>query len=264
MNYALITGGSSGMGLDYAKELAKRGYNLILVALDQGETERAAEIIKGESLNVDILPLGIDLSKMDSYSTVWERVKQERPHAFVEILINNAGVLYPSHFQNMELEQISRIIMIHNYTLTMLCRLFLPPMLEREGGYILNVSSMATLFPYPFISTYSATKSYTKVFTKALRTELKGTGVKVSSIYFGAVATKLYVLPPHLEKLAIRLGVMLPSQKAVRTALKMMFRGRSGWTPGVVNKIAIAITRLIPSSLIHRIDRFATKKWNLK
>ena len=123
---------------------------------------------------------------------------------------------------------------------------------------------MATLFPYPFISTYSATKAFTKVFTKSLRTELRGSGVKVCSIYFGAVATSLYKLPPHLVKLAINLGVMIPSQKAAKIALKMMFKGRSGWTPGIVNKIAIAITRLIPSSLISKIDKFATRKRNLK
>lgn len=261
MNYALVTGGSSGMGLEYARQLAQRGYNVIIAALYQEETDAAKEKIATEFHDVDIVSIGIDLSKSDSASLLYERVRNERPDAFVEVLINNAGVLYPKHFKSMSQGEVSRIIMIHNHSTAMLCHYFLPAMLERKKGYILNISSLAAVFPYPFISLYSATKSFTKVFTRALRTELKGSGVVASSIYFGAVSTPLYNLSDKLRRLAINLGVMITPAKASGIALKMLFKGKSGKTPGLINKFAALLAMILPHCLIASIDKFVTRKW---
>ncbi|MBR5610755.1 MAG: SDR family NAD(P)-dependent oxidoreductase [Bacteroidales bacterium] len=263
MNYALVTGGSSGMGLEYVKQLAEKGYNVIIVALFQNETDAAKELVLKDYPNVDVLSVGMDLSSMDAPLELYKKVKRERPDAFVEVLINNAGILYPKHFKNMTDPQVSRIIMLHNHTTAMLCHYFLPDMLERKRGYILNISSLAAEFQYPFISLYAATKSFTKVFTRALRTELKGSGVVASSIYFGAVSTPLYNLSDNLRKLAINLGVMITPQKASRVALKMLFKGRSGKTPGLINKIALFVAMILPHSLVAMIDKFVTRKWNL-
>ncbi len=264
MNYALVTGGSSGMGLEYVKQLAQKGYNIIAVALSQEETDAVKELIAREYPNVDVLSLGMDLSCMDSPLKLYEKVKCERPEAFVEVLINNAGVLYPKHFKNMSDPQVSRIIMLHNHTTAMLCHYFLPDMLNRNRGYILNISSLAAEFHYPFISLYAATKAFTKVFTRALRTELKGSGVVASSIYFGAVSTPLYNLSDSLRKLAINLGVMITPQKASKIALKMLFKGRSGKTPGLINKIALLVAKVLPHPVVAMIDKYVTKKWNLE
>lgn len=262
MDYALITGGSSGMGLEYVRQLAARGYNLIIVALFQNETDAAKEMVLEELPHLDILSVGMDLSVADAPLRLYQRIRNERPDAFVKVLVNNAGVLYPKHFKSMTESQVSRIMMIHNHTTAMLCHYFLPAMLENKCGYILNISSLAAVFPYPFISMYAATKSFTKVFTRALRTELKGSGVVASSVYFGAVSTPLYNLSDNLRKLAINLGVMITPQKAVRIALKMLFKGRSGKTPGLVNKFAALLAKVLPHTLISWIDKFVTKKWN--
>lgn len=264
MNYALVTGGSSGMGLEYIKLLAQRGYNIIIVALTQGETDAAKDLLHSLYPDTDILSIGIDLSEAGAAHDLFRRIKELRPEAQVEVLVNNAGILYPRHFYNMTGEQVGRIIMVHNYTLSMLCHLFLPQMLERGKGYILNVSSMAASFPYPFISLYAATKSFTKVFTRALRTELIGSGVVVSAIYFGAVSTPLYTLSEKWRNLAIRLGIMITPQKASRIALKMLFAGKSGKTPGLFNKIIVPVSKMLPHRLIGAIDRFVTKHWNFK
>jgi short-subunit dehydrogenase len=263
MNYALVTGSSSGMGLEYVRQLAQRGYNIIMVALFQNETDAARDVVKSEFPQTDILSIGLDLSTSDAPLVLYEKVRSERPDAFVEVLINNAGVLYPRHFRNMSKEQVSRIIMIHNHTTAMLCHYFLPEMLERKRGYILNISSLAAVFPYPFITLYAATKAFTKVFTRALRTELKGTGVVASSIYFGAVSTPLYNLKDSLRKLAINLGVMITPQKACRIALRMLFKGKSGKTPGLVNKFAALLAKVLPHTVVAWIDKFVTNKWNL-
>lgn len=264
MNYALVTGGSSGMGLEYVRQLAAKGYNIIIAALFQEETDAAKDMILKEFPDIDVLSVGIDLSGIDSANILYETVKKERPDAFVEVLINNAGLLYARHFRNMSDAQVSRIIMVHNHTTAMLCHLFLPAMLEKRCGYILNVSSLAAVFPYPFISLYAATKSFTKVFTRALRTELKRSGVVASSIYFGAVSTPLYNLSDNLRRLAINLGVMITPARAVRIALKMLFKGRSGKTPGLVNKFAALLALVLPHTVVAAIDRFVTKKWNFE
>lgn len=262
MNYALVTGGSSGMGLEYVRQLAAKGYNIIIAALFQEETDAAKKRVLEEFPDVDVLSVGIDLSNIDSAEQLYGIVKRERPDAFVKVLINNAGILYPKHFRNMTQRQVSSIIMVHNHTTAMLCHYFLPDMLERRRGYILNISSLAAVFPYPFISLYASTKSFTKVFTRALRTELKGTGVVASSIYFGAVSTPLYNLSDKLRKLAINLGVMITPHKASKIALKMLFKGKSGRTPGLVNKIAHLLALVLPHSVVAMLDKFVTKKWN--
>ena len=149
-------------------------------------------------------------------------------------------------------------LMLHNLTTTKLCRLILPQMLDRGRGYVLNVSSLAAWLPFPFISTYSATKAYNRILTKALRTEYTGTGVKVATVYFGAVDTPLFRLSDGKRRLARALGVMITPQKAVRVALRMLFAGRSGRMPGLVNHIALAVCPLLPRHLVAWIDRKVT------
>lgn len=262
--YALVTGGSSGMGLEYVKLLAERGYNVVIVALFQNETDTVRDEMSAQYPDLDFLSIGMDLSTMEAPLAVYNKVKELRPDAEVEILINNAGILSARHFKNMEARQISSIVMVHCHATAMLCHYFLPAMLERNKGYILNISSLAAWFPFPFISTYSSTKSFIKVFTRALRTECMKSGVKVSSIYFGAVDTALVGLPPHLAKLARNLRVMITPQAAARKAINSMFAGRTGRIPGVINKIARVVAPILRPSVIGVIERKVTKRWNLK
>lgn len=262
--YALVTGASSGMGLEYAKNLAERGYNLILVALFQNEMDAVKDSLSKDYPDLDILSLGIDLSAVDAAEKVYGYVAEQRPEAQVEVLVNNAGLLGAMHFRNMTPTAVSRIIMVHCHAEAMLCNYFMPAMMERGKGYVLNISSLAAWFPYPFLTMYASTKAFVKVFTRALRTECSKTGVKVASIYFGAVDTPLFKLSPSLRKLARNIGVMITPQKAASMALKMLFKGRSGKIPGFVNKLAYVATPLLRPSLIAAIDRWATRRWNLK
>lgn len=262
--YAVVTGGSSGMGLEYVDILASMGYNVIIVALFQEETDAVRDRMASLYPEQDFLSFGLDLSAREAPQRLVEGIREKRPDATVEVLVNNAGMLHAMHFRNMPPEKVSSIIMVHCHATAMLCSFFLPGMLARGKGYILNVSSLASWFPFPFLTTYASTKSFTRIFTRALRTECRKTGVKVSSVYFGAVDTPLIKLSPDLRKLARRLGVMISSRRAAEKALKMMFRGRSGAMPGLINKIACVAAPLLRPSLTSPIDRWATSKWNLK
>ncbi len=262
--YALVTGGSSGMGLEYVKILSEKGYNIIIVALFQEETDAVAKQMSALHPDLDYISIGIDLSAVDAPKRVYEKIKELRPEAEIDILINNAGLLHARHFRNMSEKQISSILMVHCHATAMLCHYFLPEMLERHHGYILNISSLAAWFPFPFITTYSSTKAFIKVFTRALRTECQKSGVHACSIYFGAVDTALVGLSPKLAKLARNLQVMITPQTAARKAIKMMFAKRTGWMPGLINKIAYIATPLLRPFLIGIIDRKVTKHWNFK
>lgn len=262
--YALVTGGSSGMGLEYVRNLARRGYNVIIVALFQNETDAVRDELSSVFPNLDFLSIGMDLTSADAPSDLYGRIKELRPDAEVEVLVNNAGILNAIHFRNMSQEAVSRSVMLHCHTIAMLCSLFIEPMLERKRGYILNISSLGAWFPFPFLTTYASTKAFVRTFTRALRTECKGSGVNVCTVYFGAVDTPLFNLSPSKRKLARRLGVMITPEKAAGKALKMMFKGRSGYMPGFVNKIAYIAAPLLRPAIVAPIDRWVTRRWNYK
>ena len=142
------------MGLEYVRILAAKGYNVIIVALFQNETDAVRDDMAGQYPDLDFLSVGVDLSAVDAPRRVFDTVREQRPEAEVEVLVNNAGMLHPMHFRNMPPEKVSSIIMVHNHATAMLCRYFLPGMLERGRGYILNISSLAAWFPrvvpFPF------------------------------------------------------------------------------------------------------------------
>ncbi len=252
------------MGLEYVKILSEKGYNVIIVALFQHETDAVAQQMSAQYPDLDFVSIGMDLSNIDAPKAVYDKVKELRPEAEIDILINNAGLLHSMHFRSMDAKKISSVVMVHCHATAMMTHYFLPQMLERHHGYILNISSLAAWFPFPFISTYASTKAFIKVFTRALRTECMRSGVKVSSIYFGAVDTALVGLSPKLAKLARNLQVMITPQSAARKAVKMMFAGRTGRIPGVINKIAYVVAPLLRPSIVGFIDRKVTKHWNLK
>ena len=156
------------MGLEYVRLLAERGYNVIIVALFQNETDTVRDEMAAKYPGLDFLSIGMDLSAVDAPRKVFDAVMEQRPEAEVEVLVNNAGMLHPMHFRNMPPEKISSIIMVHNHATAMLCRYFMPAMLERHKGYILNISSLAAWFPFPFLTTYASTKSFTRIFTSSV------------------------------------------------------------------------------------------------
>lgn len=269
-SYALVTGGTSGMGLEYVRQLSERGYNVIVAALPAMEKDGKqvgppspqviCDLMSAEYPSQDFLPVAMDLARTGAADELCEAISRERPGAEVEVLINNAGVISIKHFREMTRAQVSRELLLHNYTTTMLCHSLLPAMKERGHGYVLNISSLAAWFPFPFISTYSATKSYNRILTNALRTEYYGSGVNIATIYFGAVDTPLFNLKPSLRRLARRLGVMITPEKAARVALRMLFSGRSGRVPGLMNHIGRFVCVLLPRPLVAWIDRKVSKK----
>lgn len=262
--WALITGAASGMGREYARRLALMGYDLVLVDINGKGLEETESIVRHEVEMSVSLPLrgGFkvmqvvqDLSHTDAADRIYAHT--ETAGCEVEVLINNAGVMYCQGIAETSEKMLRLIMMVHMNTPLMLCRKYVNGMRERGNGYILNISSLAECMNWPGIGIYGATKRFVKDYSRELRIECQKTGVSVTNAYFGAVDTPLVPLKPGLRKLARGLAVMIPAEKAVDRALRATFRRRRGVMPGFLNHVFKPICMLLPDCLLGWIYRKA-------
>ena len=255
-SYALITGAASGMGRIYAHELAGMGYNLILVDINAAGLDQTKEQVKNDTgLPVEIINVCQDLSKPEAADVIFGIT--EEAGCVVDVLINNAGVMYCQGIAETSERMLNVIMMVHMNTPFMLCRKYVNGMKERGRGYILNISSLAAWMIWPGIGMYGSTKRFVKDYSRELRIECQKTGVSVTNAYFGAVDTPLVPLKDSLRKLARGLAVMIRPEKAVDRALRATFRRRRGVMPGVLNHIFRPLCKLMPDCLLGWIYRKA-------
>ena len=264
--YALVTGAASGMGRIYCQRLAQMGYNIVGVDINRAgldETMRivndqvaASESIPEASKSVfRAIPMVQDLSLKEAADTLYDKVTEEGCE--VEVLVNNAGIMYCQGIAETSERMLHLIMAVHMTTPLMLCRKFVGGMKERGCGYILNISSLASWMMWPGIGMYGATKRFVKDYSRELRIECQKTGVSVTNAYFGAVDTPLIPLNDSLRKLARALAVMIRPEKAVDKALKATFRRRRGVMPGLLNTIFKPLCVIMPDCLLGWIYRKA-------
>ena len=264
--YALVTGAASGMGRVYARRLALMGYNLAIVDINGAKLDETADLVRTEvgtseavpvesRNNIRILNIVQDLSQMDAADIVWQQT--EAAGCEVEVLVNNAGVMYCQGMAETSERMLKLIMMVHMNTPLMLCRKYVGAMKERGCGYILNISSLAAWMIWPGIGMYGTTKRFVRDYSRELRIECQKTGVSVTNAYFGAVDTPLVPLRDNLRKLARALTVMITPEKAVDRALKATFRRRKGVMPGLLNKIFMPLCAIMPDCLLGWIYRKA-------
>lgn len=264
--WALITGAASGMGRVYAQRLAAKGYNLVLVDINAAGLEETESIVRkdiGQADSItasclgkfDVLRITQDLSQMNAADLIFEQT--QAAGCEVEVLVNNAGVMYCQGIAETSERMLKIIMMVHMNTPMLLCRKYVVPMKERGCGYILNISSLAECMSWPGIGMYGATKRFVKDYSRELRIECQKTGVSVTNAYFGAVDTPLIPLKESLRKLARGLAVMIRPEKAVDRALNATFRRRRGVMPGVLNHIFKPICLILPDCLLGWIYRKA-------
>ena len=264
--WALITGAASGMGRVYAQRLAAKGYNLVLVDINPVGLEETESIVRNDVAQLDGMPaqyrdnfsvlrITQDLSQMNAADLIYEQT--EAAGCEVEVLVNNAGVMYCQGIAETSERMLKIIMMVHMNTPMLLCRKYVVPMKERGCGYILNISSLAECMSWPGIGMYGATKRFVKDYSRELRIECQKTGVSVTNAYFGAVDTPLIPLKESLRKLARGLAVMIRPEKAVDRALNATFRRRRGVMPGALNHIFKPICLILPDCLLGWIYRKA-------
>lgn len=255
MAWALITGGSSGMGLEYARQLAKKGYDLVLVSNRQEELEQASEELS-KVYSVQIVTRFQDLSAETAADELMVFCQEQSIE--VEVLINNAGMFFFEELTTENETKALAMMRLHTFTPTRMCILFGEVMKRRGHGYILNMSSMAAKLPCPGIAVYSATKAYLKSFGKSLFFEMRPYGVGVTTVCPAAIATPLYKLKPSLLKLGVNVGLIGTPQWLVRRALRGMFHKRRVVKPGLMNYYLPPLIAILPKWLVARL----WKKWS--
>jgi len=259
-HFALVTGASSGMGLEFAKQLAQRGYNLLIVSNVPEIFEAAKGLqVTGDGLqdgstNLQVIPLQMDLGQQGSARELYEYTHAHEIE--VEVLVNNAGVYHDKDILD-DSEGFTGLIMnLHMYTPAMLCYLFGKDMRERRKGYILNVCSVTSKMAAQRLGTYGGTKAFLSHFTRALHIELRQYGVHVTDVSPGAVDTGLYSISPVLTKIGKCLGIIVSPQTLVRRALRALFRGRAKTTiPTVFWRVLCFLILLAPTCLLRLIRR---------
>ena len=261
---ALITGASSGIGLQYATQLARDYHcDLLLVSNQQTELDRVA-VGLAKQYGVKTIARFADLSLPDAAETLHDWCIEQG--LVVDILVNNAGVFFFNQYCNTSMKRIELMLQLHMVTVAKLTRLFAADMCQRElteeeanqricrhkrmKGYILNMSSMSAWMAMPGIQTYNATKAFIYNFSKALWYELKPQNVGITVMAPGAVDTALFGLAPNLRKLAVNLTVSIPPEKLVKRALRKMFRNKKADTPGVINWLCTPLLKHTPDWML--------------
>lgn len=249
---ALITGGSSGIGFAIAKQMASKGYRLLIISNQEIELAQCKTEIESE-YKVVCHTLFKDLTDTNAAQEIFEYC--DLNYFDVEVLVNNAGILVFGEALTVPLTRTQTILHLHMHTPVLLCRLFGERMMLKKSGYILNVSSISSVMPYPGISIYGPTKTFIRFFTRALRNEMKGHQVNVTCLIPGATATALYDPKRVNLDLAKKLGIMHNPDFVAKKALDALFSNKAECIPGWLNKITVFVLPLVPSRVIQFIHQ---------
>ena len=247
----LVTGASSGIGEELAKIFAAEGHDLILVARSEDKLEKLADKLAAEH-DVAISVRPADLSKKGAASRLAKNL--EREGYPVDILVNNAGVLQHGAFVDMTPADHQRMVQLNVVGLTDLLACFLPAMVERGSGRVLNVASIASFMPVPSLATYAATKAYVLSLGEALSEELRGSGVTITTLCPGVTETNM-VDKAMAESDGLKLPSMVIGDAAAvaRDGFKSCMKGETIVVPGTINQALTVTARSTPKWLLQRL-----------
>ena len=248
--YTLITGASQGMGKQMADECAKRGRNLLLVALPNENLKEFSEhLIRQYNIKADYFECDLIIKKSVENIFKWT---QENNYA-IDFLINNAGFGGAGSFEDYTFEYVNNMIDLNIRATTNLTHLFIPELKKNTPSYILNNASMVANFPCPYKTIYAATKAYVKNFTRALREELKPQGISVSVLQPGATPTNKIVKNQINEGgFFFKISVTSIDQVA-KKAIDRTLKGQAVIVPGYKNRMSLRFIKLVPMIILQRI-----------
>jgi uncharacterized protein len=251
---ALVTGGSSGIGLELAKVLARRAFDLVLVARKRDALEAAAGQLEGK-FDVKAHVFAADLGLPDAPQAIFDFLRNE--NIGVEALVNNAGFGVGGEFSETELQRELDMIQVNIVALTHLTKLFLPAMIKRRSGRVLNVASTAAFQPGPLMAVYRATKAYVLSFSEALAEELRNSGVTVTALCPGPTHTDFAETAQlRSSRLFNAFGIAEASDVA-SFGVEAMMHGKRVAIPGIRNKILTQANRITPRALSVKLARIA-------
>jgi short-subunit dehydrogenase len=254
MKTTLITGASSGIGEAFARRLAARGDNLVLVARSE-DTLAALCSELGREHKASAQYVALDLSETDAPKRLAEEVSNRG--LTIDLLINNAGFGVMGDFVEKDLDRQLNMIDLNIRALTELCHRFLPGMRERRRGEIINVASTAAFQGVPYMGAYAATKAYVLSFTEALSEENREYGIKVLALCPGVTDTNFFAAA---RSTAPGMRTMQTPQEVVDTGMKALKAGKNHIVSGWANFLMTEAERFVPRSVVTRVAGAALRK----
>lgn len=251
MATVLITGASAGIGMALARRYAADGYDLLLSARSTDRLADLARDIRG--VRVDTFPA--DLADPQGPGGLAAEIEQAGRH--VDVLINNAGAGLHGRFAATPLERELELIQLNGASLIALTKAFLPGMLSRRRGHVVNVASVAAFLPGPYQSVYYATKAFVLSFSEALAEELRGTGVGVTAVCPGPIRTGFQATAGVRRAHPVRPGLFLTPEAVAEAAWRGVRAGRRIVVPGWKHRLLVAAIQLAPRGLVARASERA-------
>lgn len=243
--WALVTGASSGLGADFARELAGRGANLVLVARREAPMQALAQALEKDHA-VSVRVVAMDLAAPDAAVRLSERLRADG--VAVDVLVNNAGFGVYGPFLEIPWERERQMLELDVVALVHLTKVFAAEMAARGAGWILQVASIGAFQPTPTYASYSAAKSFVLSFGEAIAHELRPQGVRVCTVCPGVTATEFLAVAGQKTTLYQRM-MMMQSPAVVKSAVRALLRGKTSVTPGVSNALAAFSMRFTPRRL---------------
>lgn len=256
MSTVLITGASGGIGYELAKLFARNGHNLVLVARSADKLAQVAMELQRYGVSVETIVL--DLAALPAPKFLFDQLQREG--ITIEILINNAGFGAFGEFAQMPEAEIFGQIALNITALTELTRLFLPTMIARRSGRVMNVASTAAFQPGPLMAVYYATKAYVLSFSEAIANEVRGSGVTVTCLCPGATHTGFAQRSgTENSRLFKQFGVM-SAEKVARDGYRALMDGRTVAINGAHNWLVAQSARFAPRKMVTAISRWIAEK----
>lgn len=241
---ALITGASSGIGLHLAREFAKHKHPLVLVAPDESELRQVAAEMK-EEFGADAQVLAKDLEKDTAAQEIFDQLSERAEQ--IDILVNNAGHGQRGKFWEIDIERDLSILRLNVEAVLRLTKLFLPPMIRRTRGRILNVASVAGFEPGPTLAVYHASKAFVLSWSEGLAEELQDTGVTLTALCPGPTDTDFFEKADMVDTRAFQKANVMPPQEVAEAGYKALMNGDRIIVPGAANKALVFSRRFLPN-----------------
>lgn len=248
---ALITGASSGIGYELSKLFARNGYDLVLIARGEEKLRSVADELAIQ-YKVKTVAIAKDLSLAPAATEIYDRIMSEG--IAVDVLVNNAGFATFGPFAEADVQAEMNIVQVNITALTQLTRLFLPGMLQRRKGKILNVASTAGFQPGPLMAVYYATKAYVISFSEAIANELRDTEVTVTALCPGPTRTG-FQKRANMEDSKLSQGVIMDAATVAKAGYAGLMKGKTIVVPGFKNKFLAFTIRISPRSMVTNVVR---------
>jgi len=257
MKTVLITGTTSGIGYALSKCFAEMHYNLVLVSRDPDKLARQKK--EFERYGVNIYTITKDLSHKGAALDVYNETKSK--NLVIDILVNNAGFNESGLFAETSIKKELELLQVHVLALTEMTKYYLKDMIRQKDGQILNLGSTGSFAPFPLDAVYSASKAYVLSFSKAISSELKKTGVSVTTLCPGSTSSEFSVKAKIDNTLLFKAFVMTPDQVA-KVAIRALKRRKRVAVVGIYNKMLVFSMKLLPYAIIARLSFLFLKRKN--